>query len=532
VNSYADKTIESIDMYSYRTALRKASVVGNVTRVLKENAMDCTLNREAIIVDGLDPIDVIDSQGQKRKGVNRNDVPLTAMCDWLDTCDYSCYFNSAEITANIPLDKQDTSTYDEYTARFQMNTLRRYIENLFGVEEQMFVTFDSLALHFNTIPRPLLASLMEEMVQQKEFRLTLDGEREGRLLHKNGFYVFQPDRIKDTRIPIAIRVARIPITRDEYMPRQIEQEVRAEVDVTKLMGDKVAKKIAAGNEDSEALWEQVLEWVEMIRNGTAVDTPVEVLTEVSELRDSTGIFKAQKERIEMIMWIYENIKTDSDVRGKFADCVVDYFWDEFITFGTKRELLNIGLDNPVIKATTKHMMWNLEGETYIRMVNYENEIEYLCVKDKKVEECSKAVSEVLAREVASDPLLKKALDVRFTGFEYGFILFNPKKRKFVFKNGRPPGVGGKVGRGSECAINSKIEHPMKLLEKFGETLRSVGMNDLGLNEDVLSKRRIQNSIRICTVCDLVLRYMDKVIVKNKRWVYRPLEAKLHGHPLR
>jgi len=532
VNKYIDSDMESIDMYSYRTALRKAIVVGNVTRVLKENAMDCTLNREAIIVDGLDPIDVIDSQGQKRKGVNRNDVPLTAMCDWLDTCDYSCYFNSAEITANIPLDKQDTSTYDEYTARFQMNTLRRYIENLFGVEEQMFVTFDSLALHFNTIPRPLLASLMEEMVQQKEFRLTLDGEREGRLLHKNGFYVFQPDRIKDTRIPIAIRVARIPITRDEYMPRQIEQEVKAEVDLSKLMGNKVAKKVAAGNEDSEALWEHVLEWVELIRNGTAVDTPVEILTEVSELRDSTGIFKAQKERIEMIMWIYENIKTHADVRSRFADCVIDYFWDEFITFGTKRELLNIGLDNPVIKATTKHMMWILEGETYIRMVNYENDIEYLCVKDKKVEACSKAVSEVLAREVASDPLLKKSLDVRFTGFEYGFILFNPKKRKFVFKNGRPPGVGGKVGRGSECAINSKIEHPMKLLEKFGETLRSVGMNDLGLNEDILSKRRIQNSIRICTVCDLVLRYMDKAAVKNKRWFYRPLEAKLYGHPLR
>jgi hypothetical protein len=533
VNKYLDSDKESIDMYSYRTALKKAIVVGNVTRVLKENAMDCTLNRDAIIVDGLDPIDVIDSQGNKRSGVNRNDVPLTAMCDWLDTCDYSCYFNGAEVTANIPIDRQDTSTYDEYTARYQINTLRRYIENLFGVEEQMFLTFDSLALHFNTIPRPLLASLMEEMVQQKEFRLTLDGEREGRLLHKNGFYVFQPDLIKDTRIPIAIRVAKIPITRDEYTPKHIEQEVKAEIQLSKLVGEKVAKKVAAENEDSEALWEQVLEWVETIRNGTAESSPpAELLTEVSQLRESTGIYKAQKERIEMITWIYDNIKGHADVRARFAECVIDYFWDEFLTFGTKRELLNIGLDNPVVKGTTKDMMWVLEGETYIRLVNYDNNIEYLCVKDKKVEECSKAVSEVLAREEASDPVLKRKLDVRFTGYEYGFILFNPKKRKFVFKNGKPPGMGGKVGRGSECAINSKIEHPMKLLERFGETLRADGFHDLGLNEDILSKRRIQNSIRICTVCDLVLRYMDKANVQKKRWFYRPLEAKLYGHPLR
>ena len=533
VNKYLESDMESIDMYSYRTALKKAIVVGNVTRVLKENAMDCTLNREAILVDGLDPIDVLDSQGNLRKGVNRNDVPLTPMCDWLDTCDYSCYFNGTEITANIPLDRQDTSTYDEYTARYQMNTLRRYIENLFGVEEQMFLTFDSLALHFNTIPRPLLASLMEEMVQQKEFRLTLDGERDGRLLHKNGFYVFQPDRIKDTRIPIAIRVAKIPIMRDEYVPKHIEQEVKKEVEVSRLVGEKVAKKVATGNEDSEALWEQVLEWVSTIRDGTADDSPpLELLTEVSQLRDSTGIYKAQKERIEMIMWIYENIKEHAEVRGRFAECVIDYFWDEFITFGTRRELLNIGLEDPNVLGTIKDMMWVLDGETYIRLVNYENEIEYLCVKGKKVEECSKAVSEVLSRETESDPVLKRKLDTRFTGYEYGFILFNPKKKKFVFKNGKPPGVGGKIGRGSECAINSKIEHPMKLLEKFGETLRAAGFHDLGLNEDILSKRRIQNSIRICTVCDLVLRYMDRANIQKKRWFYRPLEAKLHGHPLR
>lgn len=530
VNKYIDSDIESIDMYSYRTALRKAIVVGNVTRVLKENAMDCTLNREAILVDGLDPIDVLDSQGIMRKGVNRNDVPLTPMCDWLDTCDYSCYFNNTEISANIPLDRQDTSTYDEYTARFQMNTLRRYIENLFGVEEQMFLTFDSLALHFNTIPRPLLASLMEEMVQLKEFRLTLDGEREGRLLHKNGFYVFQPDRIKDTRIPIAIRVARIPIIRDEYVPKHIEQVKKDEI--SKLVGEKVAKKVAIGNEDSEALWEQVLEWVSSIRDGTAGPPPLELLTEVSQLRESTGIYKAQKERIDMIMWIYENIKSHSEERGRFADCVIDYFWDEFITFGTKRELLNIGLEEPNVVGTTKDMMWVLEGETYIRIVNYNNDIEYLCVKNKKIEECSKAVSEVLAREVAGDPVLKRKLDSRFTGYEYGFIIFNPKKSKFVFKNGKPPGPGGKVGRGSECAINSKIDHPMRLLERFGESLRAAGFHDLGLNEDILAKRRIQNSIRICTVCDLVLRYMDKAGLQKKRWFYRPLEAKLHGHPLR
>ncbi len=529
INTYQNPTQESIDMYSYRSALRKAMIVGNVTRVLKENAIDCTLNRKAIMVEGLDPIDLFDSQGVLRKDVNRNDVPLTPMCDWLETCNYVCKYDSKEISAEISLDKQDSSTYDEYTARFQMNTLRKYIESLFGAEEQMFLTFDTLALHFNTIPRPLLASLMAEMTQKKEFRITLDEERTGRLIYKNGYYVFQPDKIRDTTIPIAIRIAKIPISRDEYVPSHIKKESTSDkADVKALIGEEVSMKISIGDEDSEALWEEVLEWADEIRGGTADEIPAQLLEEVSNLRESTGIFKAQKERIEMIMWIYENIKNLPDVRGRFADCVIEYFWDEFITHGTRRELLTIKVEDPVIASVAKDMFWKYDGKTYIRFVNFKNDIEYLCINNGKVEPCSKAVSEVLQRE---NTLVGK-IDVRYTGYEYGFVLYNPKKQKFVFKNGKPPGPGGKVGRGSECAINSKIEYPTKLLEKIGQTLRTAGMHDLGLNEDTLAKRRIQNSIRICTVCDLVLRYMDKSNVSKKRWFYRPLEAKLHGHPLR
>jgi len=353
---------------------------------------------------------------------------------------------------------------------------------------------------------------MAELVQKKEFRISLDGGRTGRLLHKNGYYVFQPDAIKDTSIPIAIRVAQIPLMRDEYVPKLIEKEKVAAPNVKTLIGEEASKKISVGDEDSEALWEEVLEWTRAIEGGTADEVPPQLLLEVSELKDSTGVFKAQKERIDMIQWIYENIKESADVRTRFADCVREYFWDEYITYGTRRELLTIGSSDPVIRSTAKDMFWSLEGKTYIRIVNYKNEIEYLCINGTKVEPCSKAVSEVLTREVGQDPLLKTKIDVRYTGYEYGFVLYNPKKQKFVFKNGKPPAPGGKVGRGSECAINSKIEYPLRLLEKFGATLRSAGMNDLGLNEDILAKRRIQNSIRICTVCDLVLRYRSESVV--------------------
>lgn len=558
VNSYSsDKNLETIDMYSYRNALRKAMTVGNVTRALKEYAMDCTLNKDAIIVEGLDPIPVLyDSQGVKRVDVNRNDTPLTSMCDWLNKCSYDCLtvdtvgsinkeweidaftgedgFSGVDVTRDIiPLEEQDSSTYDEYTARYHLNTLRKYIQNLFGESGQAYITFEDVQSHFNTIPRPLLASLMSEMIQQKEMKIRIERDglvQDGHVVYKNGYYLFQPEKIKDMSIPIAIRVATIPIARDHYEPRAISIEKDEEID-----NEELSKKIAIGSEDSEGLWEEVLEWVSELKKGKADSIiPESLATEVSNLRESSGIMKAQRERLEMILWMYESIKDNSAALAIFGHCVLDFFWDEFITHGTKRELINLRPNDTLMKdILCKDMYWIMEGNTYIRFLGPENKIEYICVSaDGKTSPCSRAISEVLEREVGEDPVLKRPLDVRTTGYEYGFILYNPKKKKFIFKKGKPPMPKAKVGRGSECSINSKIAYEIKLLERFGETLRANGQPDLGLSADGLAKRRIQNSVRICTVCDLALRFMDRARIGGKRWFYRPLEAKLYDHPLR
>jgi hypothetical protein len=206
--------------------------------------MDCTLNKDAIVIEGIDALPMLyDSQGLLRTNVNRKDTPLTSMCDWLDKCQYDCLVtdtvglspldgkwtqdafkttgDASRGLETVPLELQDSSTYDEYTARYHLNTLRKYIQELFGEAEQAYITFEDVQRHFNTIPIPLLASLMAEMIQQKEMKIRIERNgmvQDGRVIYKNGFYLFQPDKIRDTSIPLAIRVAAIPIARDHYMP--------------------------------------------------------------------------------------------------------------------------------------------------------------------------------------------------------------------------------------------------------------------------------------------------------------------------
>ena len=542
VNQYAtEPDTETIDLYSYRLALKKAVIVGNVTRVLKEYALDCSLNRDAIIVAGLDPLPlVIDSQGGHRKNVPINDVPLTPMCDWLETCEYDCkYSNTIQgvstpqvMITNIPLEEQDSSTYDEYTARFQLNKMKNYLQDRI-VRGTPFVTFEKIENDFSSIPRPLLASLLNEIVEQKEFRITTP-QGSGRIIFKNGYYIFQPDKLKDTSIPVALRLANIPIPRDRFTPVYAKEEIG-----TVATGDGAAsgEVTAVSDEDSEGVWEESKAWCAALASGEADDElPSELLAEIAKLRESAGLMKTQKERLDMILWLYGHVQEDEITRGVFAETVLEYMWDEFLTVGTKRELLSRDWTDETIQKVANDAFWEMEGSLYLRLMNgLTNQIEYICVDAASgtSSPCPRAIVEVLERERESDPLLKKSIDVRYTGFEYGFINFNPKKQRLVFKKGKPPMPRGSLGRGSECSINSGTTYELTLLERFGKMLRESGKNDLGLNERNLGDRkRIANSVRVCTVSDLALRYMDKMKLQGKRWFYRTLESKLHGHPLR
>lgn len=527
VNAYGTSPQqETVDQYSYRYGMNKAKVTGAVSRVLKEYALDCSLNREAILVKGLEPLPyVLDSLGERREDVDRNDTPFTSICDWLDTCEYECHKGDGQVFQIDPEDI-DTSTYDEYTAHHQMSKIRNYLQELIS-EGTAFVSFENIAKAeaFKDIPKALLASLLSEMVLDRNFKVKT-AEGEGRILYKHGYYLYQPDAIQDTSIPISIRLADVPIPRDRYPPRQIEIQKLEEEEET------------AGEEDSEELWEEVKDWAETMRNGTAKKdkVPAVLLDKVAELRQSVGIAKQQAERLGMILWIYRSVYDSAEMRGKLADIVLEYVWDEFLTSGTRREQLLLNYTKPWMQAVARDSYWQYEGSLYLRILNGDtNTVEYFCPSAPgKIPPCPKGVVEILATESArsgtKDPLLQKPLNEKTTGYKYGFMVYNEKKQRLVFKKGEPPAPGKKIGRGAECSISSSTTYERNLLKGFGDLLRGLGVNTIGLEEGALAS--VENSVRICTLGDLALRYMDKERIQGKRWFYRPLEAKLYKHPLK
>ena len=534
VNSYAsDPESETIDMYSYRMALEKAIQAGKVLRVLKEHAIDCSLNKDSILLKGIPPIpSIFDGQGVERKNVDVNDVPFTVMCDWLEECDYGCRSGRGDPMPPPPsLDQQDITTYDEYTARFHIHTIRSYIQDLI-TKNEYYVTFDKIQQQFETIPRTMLLSILNDMVNRDTFRIkTARGS--GRIILRNGYYLFQPDTIADESIPIAIRVRHVPVPRDVFNPT-VYGKVKEEK--PEAVGEQTFSVLAPADDTSEALWEEVKDWASDISKGDASTSvvPDQVLYELQQLKASSGIYEGQKEKFEKILWLYESIATDAGLRSSYAMVVLKYVWDEYITTAKKRELLAGFSTDPVLKLVAEDSYWTLEGTTYLRVINTEtNVLEYLCPEGSAAYTvCSPAIVSVLAREKGRDPLLKTPITTATTGINYGFLIYSPKKRSLVFKKGRPPPAGGKLQRGAECANNSSTSSEIEALKQYGTILRRAGISDMGLNTNELARRTIENSLRVCTVVDLTLRMMDELKVDDKRWFYRCIQSHLVGHPLR
>jgi len=94
----SDTKNESVDSYIYREAESKAYGIGQVEMVLKENSIDCYLNKSANYIDENSVFNStqIDSQKKERKDVKIYDQPSSKICSWSENCDF-----------RINLDNQD-----------------------------------------------------------------------------------------------------------------------------------------------------------------------------------------------------------------------------------------------------------------------------------------------------------------------------------------------------------------------------------------------------------------------------------------
>ena len=551
---------ETIDMYQYRIGFEKAYQIGKITRAMKEYAIDCNLNRDAVLITGLDPIDLVDSQGETRYDFPLEDVPFTSVCDWIEDCDYQCAVKVKIDPLNL-----DDSSYDEYAARWRTYQIKERLRKLF--ERQPFYSYDKLIVALTDIPRVAIAAILREIIGNRSFRIRVNGES-GYILYKNRYFLFQPEKLQDTGIPIALRTALFPVKRDSYEDIEnipvAKQPVAAPVAVAVARARNNLGRAAPALEESKeeapqqqapsvevrgdvvAFWDTCLTMINSIQAGTLADarSDKKILPDSIELAIKNrykGNKKAEDKAyntMSMIHRFYQDIKANEEWREVFMYAATKFLWDEILNF---EEQYVVYQAKKTSASALMSIVWDehivvYEGDTLYRRVNpLTGMLEYKC----NGEACSPAlIASYEAEDESSDELRKLRANSTTTGKPYGTV--NYKNGLFVFKTnvpGKPspnPKLYEKQERGSECANVPNMPPHYKLLEDIGTLAEATLGTKLGFTVTDLQEapppRSVKNSVRACALTDLALRFFDELRLQEKRWFYRPLSTFYTKHP--
>ena len=557
---------ETIDQYSYRTAMNKAVRVGNVSRALKRGAADCNLNRDAILVDGLTSVEMVDSQGVKRD-VDLNDKDYTPTCDWI-RCSYECKpsLNLRDKT-QIP---DDFGTYDLYAARFAEQAVISRLKTEF--KKQPWYHWSKLQQVFKDIPKTTLTSLLLRIVNNQSI-LFENGNQQGHIIYRNNLFLFQPNKIQDTYIPISFRYGRYPVKRDYFEPSisgkgpivpkrligkpsaKVAQQEVAEAQETTLQTSEELKPTV------KQFWIEAVKWVNSWCKKTATrDTiseniPEELSTAILNYVEGDVKKKDNFEiRIKKLQWWGKAIANDLNpdepdpaIKDKLQKereqglldlnhVCKDFIWDSFFKGPEQLSMLREGVfssDGPDYISAAKESgsehsvpSETIQAKRYLDLGT--KEPVYTC-DDKP---CPPSVLKLFLGS-KTDSVVNSRANKVVSSNPYGFmvvwegaIMFKTNDAKN--QEGTPPGSG------AACSIVSNVKgHRMKLIQLGGILAKYTSGNRFELSEDILSSgsRKLTGAPSFCALMEIVMRWMDirKESYGSLRYFYRPLSSFYSKH---
>lgn len=216
--------VESADLYVYRLAEQKAIEIGEVTRALKEIAVDCYLNigqtnftteqLYQIVKNKTIQLSLSSNPGEGNEiPYEIGDKPETNanMCDYKDNCVFQCFRSPTadEISPDISKD-----TYSIEFAETNNSRIIKRIKELF--KRRSYYNGDELKQYVNTIrisdnednnethkysDEQIYSALTQLIDNSNEF-ITDEYGRLGHLINNSDEYLFQPAEITDKNISI------------------------------------------------------------------------------------------------------------------------------------------------------------------------------------------------------------------------------------------------------------------------------------------------------------------------------------------
>ena len=208
---------ETSDTKMYKKAMGKAKKVGEFTRILKENSVDCLINKEDndIRFSNLE----VEQELSKRKSdgtfqqvkIKVGSLPYSMDCDFMDKCRrVECKYGKDKDESGINV---DDSTFNESFIFMNNNEIIRIISVLYL--ERTFYSFEQLTAEINrnhSFSKEQIQSALSEMIN-KRFKHSLFNrlsDETGFLLNIGNYYMFQPLKLTYPKASVYERRTKVP----------------------------------------------------------------------------------------------------------------------------------------------------------------------------------------------------------------------------------------------------------------------------------------------------------------------------------
>ncbi len=295
---------EAVDLYTYRYAERKAKQIGNVTRIIKETAVDCILNIEQtnLSLEKLNQnsqgqtIDLtLSSKANEKISYKIGDRPYTALCDYMDNCEFVCRPNE-----NIDKDSIITSNYHEEFAKINYPIIVNRIRALF--KEKNFYQRNELIqsiLQHKEYPIEHIDFALTKLVKDKSDFISNKYGLDAYLINKDDYYVLQPIEITDERASLYDRDNPID---SKYYSLDIELPLKKDDNIKTNIEKRQTN--SQSNDKVDIIFQKLYDNIELVHNERKAKIVME--------EEFENINKINKRKLAIIRKKYKTDETESD----------------------------------------------------------------------------------------------------------------------------------------------------------------------------------------------------------------------------
>jgi len=486
-SKYGDR--ESIDLKNYRLAENKDIIIKNITRIMKESAVDCVFLKHVNIIDSQKKEKQITSSGRIIY-VNIADKPFSPLCDYNEECNYKCVWEPNP-RKKYPI---NTDTYNIYFAKNDIEAIKKHIRFMFrqNIVYHLKTIEDTILNIYTEVDKLFIYIALEELVNNKNEIVYDKFSRKGYIIYRGDYYIFQPLDLERDDLPIIYRM--YP---SDFKPNSVNLE-----NIIVNYEQNINTNENKNKNNNNSLIDNFIDSIEILFN-RYIDIAKTNKSKFIEAIIGYLFDKLTKKNeyifIKKILISYIN---KSDI--KYLNNIVDYFNSKnmFINYYS-----DIYYDKQKIKENN-FVGFILDGEYYVIDTIKKTKDGKIQKQNFKIVECSK---DIILKIKAYRNISKKNKDNKQKQYNiiYGTLENTAKTKKFKIIDKSSEG---------EVFTKEKIKSKRSIITGRMCTTYKVPKlleirNILGFNK-INSKKKIQY---FCEEIELILRFRQLINYENKIW---------------